>query len=137
MPLKDDLLKLSRLPRSRKNLEKIQGQLEELEELGDSEDEISTALESLRSALEEFTEAEGSDENPFSAWVSGAQAAAVIFLGSLPEEREGISDVITGARGKAEEYENCLEDADYSAENREEIWGELLDALENIAERAG
>jgi hypothetical protein len=48
-------------------------------------------------------------------------------------ELESVSELITEAQDCAEEYENCLGDADYSAADREEAWNSLLAALAEIA----
>lgn len=135
MPLKDDLHKLAKLPRNKKNLEKIQAQLGETRELADNASETISALYSVRQALTELEGALDTDDNPLIPWAPDVREMTQKFLAEMPgEEADELDDLISEAEGNAECYEESLEEEDYTAEEREEIWGELLDSLENIAE---
>lgn len=129
---RDELHALAKKKRSAKNLEAIQEMLTELREHADEAEATIGALAALREALEEL--GEGNDENPFTPWFSEMLLKAQDFLSELPsEEVDSIDETIAEAEGCAEEYESCLENKDYSADDREEVWGNLCDALENIA----
>jgi hypothetical protein len=129
---RDELYALAKKKRSAKNLEAIQEMLSGLRSHADDAEETIGAVARLREALEEI--GEGNDENPFTPWFSEILLKAQDFLTELPsEEADSIDDLITEAEGYAEEYEQCLDDRDYSADNREEVWGNLCDALEEIA----
>jgi DNA repair ATPase RecN len=133
MALADDIRALARKRRSRPNLEKIQAQLGELRELADSAEDALQAMESAREALGELSGALEDDGNPLLSWSAEVREAADALLALLPEEGESPSELVSEAEEIAEEYESCLNDSDYSAYDRDEIWGNLMDALENIA----
>ena len=130
--LKDDILALSKKSRSRRNLELIQGQIEELRGFADDAEEAISIAASLREALEAIGEVDG-DSNPLLPWVSDIQEKAGELVILLPEDLS-FDELVSEAEGYAEEYESCLEDSDMSADDREEVWGNLLDALINIAD---
>lgn len=134
MPLKDDITALTKLKRTRNNLELIQEAITELREQADNAEDGLSALSSAREALSELSGALEADDNPFMSWAAEVRQMAENILAELPgEEVDEISDLITSAEEYAGEYELCLEDRDYSADDREEVWGNLLDALEDIA----
>lgn len=132
MPLKDDIYALAKLKRSKKNLEKIQDQVAELRELADNAETVLESARTARDAVQDLISS-GDGDNPLAAWWEDASMAGEKFLEEIPEEAEDIGQLVSDAEGYAEEYEDCLGDPDYSAEDREEVWGNLLDALENIA----
>jgi len=129
---RDELYALAKKKRSRANLEAIQEMLETLREHADNAEEALSALARIREDAETFWESLD-DENLFLLSGSDIKEKLQAFLDELPGEGEDVSDLITEAEGQAEEYENCLEDKDYSADDREEVWGNLLNALEEIA----
>jgi DNA repair exonuclease SbcCD ATPase subunit len=133
MPLKDDILALSKLKRTRNNLELIQEQLGEIRSLADDAESANELLTAAREAVQELDAGGDADGNPFTEWWDEVAEAAEAFLKALPEEGESIDDLISEAEGYAEEYESCLDDRDYSADDREEVWGNLCNALEEIA----
>lgn len=133
MALKDDVLALAKLKRTRNNLGLIQEMLAELREHADNAEGGLSALQSAREALEELQDVLDADDNPFMSWSAEVRKATGDFLAGLPEETESVDDMITRAESYAEEYKECLEDKDYSADDREEVWGNLLNALEDIA----
>lgn len=136
MPLKDDALALTKLSRNRRNLEKIQGQLEELRGFADDGAEVLTALADAREKAQEFYDLleNAGDDNPLFEWIPDMRLVVDKFLADLPgDEEDAVDELISEAEGQAEEYENCIEDKDYSADDREEIWGNLLDSMSNIA----
>jgi division protein CdvB (Snf7/Vps24/ESCRT-III family) len=137
MTLAEDIRALAQKRRSRPNLEKVQAQLDELRELADSAEYTLQALESAREALSELSGALDDDGNPLLSWSAEVREAADALLALLPEEGESPSELISEAEEIAEEYESCLDDRDYSADGREEIWGNLMDAMENIAGALG
>jgi flagellar biosynthesis regulator FlaF len=135
MPLKDDLHKLAKLSRNKKNLEKITDQLSELRDAADQAEGALNAVQAAREALTELADNLDADDNPLLPWAAELRDAAVIFTEVLPpEEADELDDLISEAEGNTERYEESLEDKDCTADDREEIWGELLDSLENIAE---
>lgn len=68
-------------------------------------------------------------------WTTGAYEAVTDLLAVLPEGEDGeaFTEDINTAQQAAEEYEQAMDDREYSADNRAEIWGEMVDALENVA----
>lgn len=129
---RDELYALAKKKRNPANLEAIQEMLTELREHADKADEALSALSRIREDAETFSE-NLDDGNVFLPEGSGISEKITEFLDMLPEEDENIADLITEAESYAEEYESCLEDKQYSADDREEIWGNLCDALEEIA----
>lgn len=129
---RDELYALAKKKRSAKNLEAIQEMLTELREHADKADEALSALTRIREDAETFSE-NLDDENVFLPSGSEISEKITAFLDMLPESDENVDDLITEAEEYAGEYELCLDDKDYSADNREEVWGNLCDALENIA----
>lgn len=137
MPLKDDVLALAKLKRSRPNLEKIQGQLEELRGFADDGAEVLTALADAKEKAQEFYDLleNTGDDNPLLEWIPDVRPVVDKFLADLPgDEGDVVDELISEAEGQAEEYENCIDDRDYTTDDREEVWGNLLDTLSNIAE---
>lgn len=130
--IRDELYALAKKKRSRNNLEAIQEMLTELREHADKAEEAMSALESIREHAQVFSE-NLDDENVFLPEGSEISAKITAFLDMLPEENESVDDLITEAESYAESCEECMADRDYSAADREEAWGNLCDALENIA----
>lgn len=136
MSLKEDITRLTKLKRNGKNLEKIQEFLTELETYVDGAEAVTSAIAEAREkmqALEDELDGSG-DDNPLTAGAADLRIAVEAFLDVIPEEGQDIGDLVTEANGYAQEYENSIGDREYTAENRDEIWGNLLDALENITE---
>lgn len=131
MTYKDDITALTKLSRSRRNLEKIQGSIEELRGFADDGEEALRALAELREALEGIGEMD--EDNPLLPDVSDIRGMAQDLLAAIPEDLS-FDELVSEAEGYAEEYESCLDDSDYSADDREDIWGNLLDSLTNIAD---
>jgi len=131
--MKDEILALLKLRRTRNNLGLIQDKLSELRELADAADEAIRAATAVWEAVEELTGTEASG-NPLVPWFDDAVEAANLFQQSLPQEgSENVEELVSEAEQLAEEYEECLEDRDLSADDREGIWDNLLEALDNIA----
>jgi len=131
--LKDDIYELAKLKRNPRNLALIQEQLGELRQLADDAESATELLTAAREAVQELEGSPDADGNPLTAWWDNVAMAAAAFLEALPEGGEDIGELVGEAEDYAEEYESSLEDRDYSREDREELWGNLLDALENIA----
>jgi len=135
MPLKDDLLAKAKLKRSGNNLGLIQELLAEVRESADNATETLSALYSTRQALQELDGALDCDDNPFLSFAPDLREMTQKFLAEMPgDETENIDDLITDAEGYAEEYESCLEDKGYSADDREGVWDSLQTALQDIAD---
>jgi hypothetical protein len=134
--LKDDILVLAKLSRSRKNLERIREQTGELSDLHDDAKQVLTEMAETRERLQELADALGGvpGDNPFTSWSQDLLEALSVFQAAFPaEDTENIGELIGEAVSYADDYESCLDDSEYSAVDREEVWGNLLDALENIA----
>ena len=132
----DELRKLGKLKRTRANFEKVQAEVEELTEHGENAEQVISALNTLREAASELESAlnEAGDENPLLQWSSDIASALAEFMDALPgEEGDDIGGLIEEASSACENYEQAQDDRDYSADDREEAWGALLDALENVA----
>jgi hypothetical protein len=131
--MKDQVNALLKLKRNRNNLAQIQDVLGEVRELADTAETAVEAAKAAWAACEELTGA-GGEGNPLVPWFDDAAEAANLFQQSLPgDDTQDIEELVSAAEEAAEEYENCLEDRDYSAEDREGIWDGLIDALDNIA----
>lgn len=130
---RDMIYALAKRKRNPKNLEEIQEMLTELREHADRAETALNALAQIRESTEEFSE-ELDDENLFLSEGSEIQEKLKELLAMLPEPEETVDDLIGSAEEYAEEYESCLEDSDYSADDREEVWGNLCNALTDIAD---
>jgi len=135
MPLKDDLYALSKLKRSKPNFTKIEEQLTELRQLSDGAEEALEKLAAAREALSELGGALDDADETLLPWASDLQLAITEFESALPsEDADGLGERISEAEDLAEAFEEASTDREYSAQDREDAWGELLDALIAIAE---
>jgi len=119
--------------RGRKNLERIQ---ERIAELADDAEQVLTEMAETREQLDSLADAlDGVDEgNPLTSWAQALSEALSVFQAAFPAaDTENIGELIGEAFSYADDYECCHDDSEYSADDREEAWGNLLDALENIA----
>lgn len=134
--LRDDLYKLAKLKRTKPNFEKIQEQLTELKQYAEQATEAGDALEKAREAVDELDsvlENVVSNDNPLLQWSTTTKEVVSDFLRDTPEGVESIGELIEEADGYADEYESCLDDRAYGADDREEVWGNLCNAIYNIA----
>lgn len=132
------LQKLAQVSRSRRNMEKVQGELDNLEELRDALESWLDSAYEIRQTITAFAETFGqidavylpdgahdrlarlvSDLEPYLPDEDGMLAA---FYEQFDVSKEGI-----------EELESMLEDRDYSADDRDDKWYEATEALDNIA----
>lgn len=134
--LTDELRKMSKLNRTRKNFERIAAQIEELKEHAESAQELLSALDKMWDATSELESAldTAGEDNPLVEWAAQLTKALGVFVHALPgSEDDSITDLIEEADSAREEYEQAMDDREYSADDREEAWGALLDAVESIA----
>lgn len=134
----DELRKMGKLKRNKKNFETIQAEVESLKEHAESASEIFSALEELRTVTERLENAldQAGDDNPLVAnWSGDVRDAMTYLLQHLPgeDEDDDPGEIIDEVAEACEEYESSLENRDLSADDREEIWGSILDGLENVA----
>lgn len=131
--LKDDILALTKLKRTPKNFGKVQEQLTELRTLADDTEEALTALANARESLSELSGALDDTDSSFLPWAGKLQLAITDFENELPsEDIDNFAELISEAEDSAGNFEEAASDRDYSAQEREDAWGELLDAMENI-----
>lgn len=136
MTLTEEINKLSAKKRNRRNLEQIQAFLEQLQEHADNAEEAVNALARARETAEELRDALDDDENPLLPWSVDTRELADEFAGKLPEEGESVADLIREATDYAEEYENSLDER-MDADDRQEMWDNLINALDNISSALG
>lgn len=136
MTLTEEITRLSAKKRNRRNLEQIQAFLEQLQEHADNAEEAVNALARAREAAEELRDALDDDENPLLPWSVDTRELADEFAGKLPEESESVADLIREATDYAEEYENSLDER-MDADDRQEMWDNLINALDNISSALG
>lgn len=124
------------LKRSKANLETIQVFLTKLSEHHDGAEQafigIGAARESVQELADHLDSAE--DGNPLLMDLKEWQEAARSFLEIIPEDTEQLAELIQAATESAQDYENSLDEHDLTADTREELWGDLISNLENIAE---
>lgn len=133
--LKDELKRLAGKKRSGKAFDEISQQVAELTEHAGTAADYLTALETAREAMSELSGAlDGTEDNPLTEGAHLVKDAVDAFLEALPESEESIATLIEEAESACDEYENVKDDTDYTAQDREDAWGELCDALDNIAE---
>lgn len=131
---RDMIYALAKRKRNPKNLEEIQEMLEMLREHADNAEQALSALAQVRESAGEFRD-NLDDENLFLPSGSEIDEKLQEFLDLLPgDDEEDVGDLIATAEGYAEEYENCLDDRDYTRENRNEVWDNLCNALTDIAD---
>lgn len=134
--LVDELRKLGKLKRTRANFDTVAAQVAELKEHAESASTALDALTELREKAEELQGAlgEAGDDNPLVQWSTSVNDAITDLLAALPgDEGDNISELVEEADGACDTYESAQDDRDYSAADREEAWGALLDSLENVA----
>lgn len=84
MPLKDDLLAMRKLSRSRRNLEKIREQLGELRDAAGQAEGALNAVTATREALQSLIDELDADDNPLMPWSASLREAAENLLGIIP-----------------------------------------------------
>jgi hypothetical protein len=134
--LADELRRLSRLKRTRTNFETITEQVAELKEHAENASVVLELLTELREKADELAGAldQAGDGNPLLQWSEDVNEAIVDLLVALPgDDASDISDDIDTAEQACDDYEEAQDDHDYTAQDRENLWGPLLDSLENIA----
>lgn len=133
--LAEELRTLAGRKRTRKNFEAIKQQLAELAEQAESASEYLESLSEIREAVGTLSDQLDSvaDDNPLVGDVGTIRDAAAEFLAALPDDDEPITTLVEEAQEASDEYEEAIEDREYTAEVRDEIWGTLCDALDNIA----
>ena len=134
--LSDELRRLSQLKRTRANFETITQQVAELKEHAENASRVLELLTQLRNAADELAGAldTAGDDNPLLQWSEDVSEAIVDLLVALPgDDASDISDDIDTAEQACDDYEEAQDDHDYTAQDREDLWGPLLDSLENIA----
>lgn len=133
--LADDLRKLAGLKRTKKNFEKIQEQVGELAQYATDADTALEALSGFREKLDELQEALGNTDtdNPLLEWAAafGAELDGLTVPGG--NDDSDIPSLIQEAETACEEYDSIRVDPEYDSLGRDETWGALCDALDNIA----
>lgn len=136
--LASELRQLAQKKRTRKNFEAIGDQLAELAEnaknCSEALDTIQSARESAQELIDKLDAVE--DGNPLLSNGTAICDAAILFLDSLPgsdDSDDSIQSLIEEAQEAHEGYEEIMDDREYDATARDEAWGELCNALDNIA----
>jgi hypothetical protein len=135
--LADELRRLTKLKRTRANFETITEQIAELKEHAENAATVLELLTELREKADQLGGAleEVGDDNPLLQWSEDVSAAIVDLLVALPgDENEDISELVDDADKACDNYAEIQDDRDYTAQDREDVWGPLLDSLENIAD---
>lgn len=134
----ENLQKLAQASRSRKNMDKIQCAIDEIEEHREPLEGWLEAADEIRDALSKFTEKTGELDGDLMH--DGEQTKLVnlaeqferyipspdSMLAALPENIESVMNNLG-------ELEDMLEDREYSADEREDKWAEITEALDNVA----
>jgi hypothetical protein len=134
--LAEELRALGKLKRTRSNYEKVADKVAELKANAESASTVLNSLAALRENAEDLESALGdaAGDNPLLEWSSAVSLALTDFLAALPgEDGFDISELVEEADGFCDAYGDAQDDTGYSAQDREEAWGALLDSLENIA----
>jgi predicted component of type VI protein secretion system len=131
--------KLTNLTRSRRNMEKVTGELDNLEELKQQLEPWLEAAEEIQSHIGQFIGR--FDEIDADYLPDGAHSKAETLIRSLdhflPGEYGSLASFVETfdeARDGLDELETMLEDRDYSADERDGKWYEVLDAVQRLAE---
>lgn len=127
------------LKRSRTSLGSIQLFLTELDYHHDGAEQVLICMCASREIVEELAdkldradEVEGN--NPLLPDLKKWEETTKAFLSGIPEDTEQLAELIQAAMESAQDYENSLDEHDLTADTREELWGDLINNLENIAE---
>jgi hypothetical protein len=131
------LMKLADSSRNRKNMEKVQTELGNLQELRDSLEPWLEAAEEISSHIDTFAERTSEiDADYLPAGVHDKLEALIVELKKfLPEEGSELAllpeqfDTATEGIG---ELEGMLDDRDYGAEDRDEKWYEATEAFGQV-----
>lgn len=134
-----DLRKVAGKKRSGANLELVKSTIEELEDTKTSIEEWTEKVSAVREAVNELLEhQEEMDREVLTAEAADTIAtAAQGLVGVLPGEDGPItefSEYYDTAVSAADELESMLEDREYSAEERDEKWEEIVEQLGYMAE---
>jgi DNA repair exonuclease SbcCD ATPase subunit len=135
--LADELRRLSNLKRTRTNFETIKEQVAELKEQTENASTVLELLTELREKADQLAGAleEVGDGNPLLQWADNVSEAIVDLLVTLPGDENGnISELVDDADEACDNYEAIQDDAGYTAQDRVDLWGPVMDALENIAD---
>lgn len=132
------LEKMAQLSRSRRNMDKIRDELDNLEELRNSLEPWLEAAqevgEYVTAMIEKFYEI---DANFLAEGAHDAfELMATGFERYVPEDGGELATFVEsfdGVREGLDELESMLDDRDYGAEDRDEKWYEALDFVQNMA----
>ncbi|MFE6739864.1 hypothetical protein [Streptomyces tubercidicus] len=135
----EGLQKLAQTSRDRKNLDKVHTAINEVDEHREALEEWLDAADEICDALSKFTEKTG--EVDADLMHDGEQAKllslAEQFDRYIPHEDSmlaALPENIDTVRSELGELENMLENrANYSAEERDEKWEEIIGALNDVA----
>jgi hypothetical protein len=139
MTIAEDIHKLAGARRSRANLEKIQAELTELTQNGEPMEDWGSEIYTLNTAvaaLQEQTENIDNSIMPsiYAAKLLDALESLTKLLPGSEDPVLGLPVLISNAVDHANEYESSLDDRDVTAEEREETWGHLQQALTEIGD---
>ncbi|MFI0265583.1 hypothetical protein [Streptomyces luteogriseus] len=134
----EGLQKLAQTSRTRRNMEKIQAAIEEVEEYREPLEEWLEAADELRSALTAFAEKTGAlDSDLLAAGVQEKVEALCEELALYTPESDSACTVlpenIETVRSELDELESMLEDREYTADDRDSKWDEITEALDGVA----
>lgn len=135
----EGLQKLAQTSRNRRNMDKVQTAIDEVEEHRDALEGWLEAADEIRDALSKFTEKTG--EIDADLMRSGEQAKllslAEQFERHIPSEDSmlaALPENIETVKTELGDLEDMLEDREnYSAEERDDKWAEITEALDNVA----
>jgi uncharacterized coiled-coil DUF342 family protein len=134
----EGLQKLVQTSRNRRNMEKIQAAIEEVEEYREPLEEWLSSADELRDALTAFAEKTSAlDSDLLAAGVQEKVQALCEELELYTPEPDSTLTVlpenVETVRSELEELESMLEDREYTADDRDSKWDEITEALDNVA----
>ncbi|MFJ1700465.1 hypothetical protein ACIOHC_36340 [Streptomyces sp. NPDC088252] len=131
------LEKLVQTSRSRRNMEKIQTAIEEVDEYREALEEWLETAGEVRDALANFEEKSGAlDAALFGEGVQEKMLALTEAMQQFVPEPDSalvsLPENIETVKSELDELESMLEDREYAADERNSKWDEIIEALEGV-----
>lgn len=131
-----ELRKLASYKRNRKNFDTIQEKLAEVRAHVDEVGRIPEIIAGVVGGLQELrnTLLQTDIDNPLvTIAIEDVEAMLAELPGGESDDGVELADMLAEVETAAEDYEQIVDDREFGADARDEAWGDLCNALDNLA----